>query len=547
MKVAFVVCCLFAYLCVVFGGDAAITEVDTEYGRIKGDYEAEYKLTGYYGIPFAAPPVGNLRLHPPVAPTPWSGTKECRVDKFFRMCPQFHASKQEFAGNEDCLYMNVYVPEEAAKVPLPVMFWIYGGGFDVGDGYEFGWYRGKNLASKEQVIVVEFNYRLGALGFLGIEELRASNSNSTTGNFGTQDQLFALQFIKRNIAKFGGDPSRITIFGESAGAMSVCWHVVNTESRGLFQAAIMESGTCSSPEFFISPSRAQVFGDEFLKKVGCLGSSDVVACLRGLKTSDFFMAPSDWPLGNSTAPPLAPIMPWGPVIDGTQIGLLDRPINLMNAGQFARVPMYIGTNHDEGTIFVPTMPKIDPSIKWPIQPEQFEPLLLHFFNQTGVDALLNLYPASDYKDTDDRLAYLCRDYFFVCPTRQALLALTKYNVSGYSYQFNMHLGNWIDYDILGNYHTSELSFVFDNQWPPLVHDFDEKEKRMADTFTLYWTNLAKFGDPNHNLGKDQAVWPRFTSGNEYYVNMDVPVTVSEDLVKDRCLAWESISAWYAHM
>ncbi|EGD82246.1 hypothetical protein PTSG_02916 [Salpingoeca rosetta] len=366
----------------VGGVAAARTEVDTEYGRIRGDNEPEARLTGFYGIPFAAPPVKDLRLQPPVPPTPWNKTLDCTVDKFFHTCPQFHITKNIFYGQEDCLYMNIYVPDEAEKEPVPVLFWIYGGGFDLGDEFEFGFYRAKNLAKKRRVIVVETNYRLGALGFLANEHLRASNPLNTTGNFGVQDQQAALQFVHR------------------------CDHLLKPPPPPLL---------CSlTPTLRVT---AYQFGDELLKKAGCSNNANTLECLRGLKTEDFFATAKDWPIVNGTAPPLAPVMPWGPTIDGSKHGLPDRPINMIRRGEFAKVPMIIGTNHDEGTIFVPAFPKVVPGVKLPLSTADFNRTLLHFFNHTTLDQIVQMYPEHGYKNNDLRAAYVLRDFFFLCASR----------------------------------------------------------------------------------------------------------------------------------
>eukprot|EP00049_Salpingoeca_infusionum_P010555 m.182680 g.182680 ORF g.182680 m.182680 type:complete len:554 (+) comp14674_c0_seq3:190-1851(+) len=516
---------------------APVTKVKTEYGWIEGDYEAEKKLTGYYGIPFATPPLRELRFSSPVPPQPWNGTKSCKVDKFFKSCLQFSTNDHLLYGSEDCLYMNIYVPDDATE-PLPVMFWIYGGGFNVGDGYEFGWYRGKNLAAKHNVIVVEHNYRIGSLGFLAHDALKNESAQGTTGNYGTQDQLMALKFVHDNIAQFGGDPSRVTIFGESAGAMSVCWHLVNEASQGLFSSAIMESGTCSSAEFFVTYDRATEFSQGLINHVKCNGS-DPISCLRETNPRDLMMDGNDYQKINRTIPPLAPVMPWGPVIDMSSMGLKARPIDSIRAGNFAQVPIIMGTNHDEGTLFVEPMKNVVPGVKIPLNDADADKVLAHFFNATTVTAVNTQYPKGNFKDQDDRLATVLRDFFFLCPTRDALLTINKFNVSTYMYQFNYEMSNWIDYDLLGDYHTSELSFVFDNEWPPIVHTFGPKERRMSDVFTSYWTNMARFGAPNYNLNKDQQNWPVFEESKELSMNMIVPVKVDAKLATDLCQFWKT--------
>eukprot|EP00045_Choanoeca_perplexa_P016639 m.226724 g.226724 ORF g.226724 m.226724 type:complete len:556 (+) comp17315_c1_seq10:25-1692(+) len=515
-----------------------ITEVETEYGRIRGDYEPEYKLTGYYGIPFASPPINDLRFKPPVPPQPWNGTKDCSIDRFFHVCPQFHLEKKVYYGSEDCLYANIYVPEEAANTTLPVMFWIYGGGYTVGDGFEFGWYRGKHLAANRRVIVVEFNYRLGSLGFLSHPLLK--QESSTTGNYGVQDQTRALEFVNRNIAAFGGDPKRLAIFGESAGAFSVCWHLVNPASRGLFSAAIMESGTCDSAEFFVSEPRGNLFSTYQITEAGCNPEDpDLLSCLRKVDAFQFFMAKSDWPANATLRPPLAPVMPWGPVIDGSDQGLPKRPLDMIREKNYAAVPLIIGTNKDEGTLFVGVIADVVPGAHFPMQDGDFELAMHHFFNDSTTQDVITHYPLTNYKDDDSRAAHVLRDYFFLCASRRVAKQLNVNGVASFLYQFSMPLDNWIDYQILGNYHTSELSFVFDNEWPPILHEFNAKEKTMAASFQSYWTSMAKHGHPNGDLSADQAVWLPYNDTGRSYMTMDVPTVLNSNLNGPTCDFWDT--------
>jgi len=254
------------------------------------------------------------------------------------MCPQFSFTKNIHLGEEDCLYLSVYVPKNKhagfnnknafpPSSPLPVMFWIFGGAFILGDDQEFGWYNGENLAYDEDVIVVAANYRVGAFGFLAHEEFMEEDGFGSTGNMGIQDQRMALQWVQENIAAFGGDPDKVTIFGQSAGGMSgeegmeakrasertpitipmlvtslltlprsslclaVCTLVSNPINEGLFSRAIMESGTCNSPEFYQTLPNALDFGHTYSDIVGCPSSTpDELAsykdCMRGKKTSE---------------------------------------------------------------------------------------------------------------------------------------------------------------------------------------------------------------------------------------------------------------------
>eukprot|EP00053_Salpingoeca_punica_P010022 m.90251 g.90251 ORF g.90251 m.90251 type:complete len:595 (+) comp15255_c0_seq2:47-1831(+) len=522
-------------------------EVETEYGRIRGVEEHLPEVTAFYGIPFAAPPLKNLRFRPPIAPEAWNGTRDCTKDNFFHICPQLHITKKILIGQEDCLYMNIYVPgkiKEGAK--LPVMFWIYGGGWVFGDDNEFGYYRGKHLAETREVIVVEVNYRLGALGFLALPGLAAEQSDGTTGNYGLQDQQAAMAFVSRNIEKFGGDPKKMIIFGESAGAFSVCWHLVNQISKNFFFGAIMESGTCEAPEFFVSLPRAYNFSNEVVQHLKCNESSDAasVSCMRSLALDDIFMDYKDaWP-NPDIRPPLAPVMPYGATIDKTARGLLDRPINLLTAGRFARVPVILGTNLDEGTIFLVMTPQVVPGSGLPITAEGLMMVLKHVFNDSAADAINNYYQPSSFKSEPDRAARILRDWMFTCNTRRTARAISSYGVPTYLYQFVAKLDNWVDYDEFGDYHTLELPFVFKNQYPPLLHAFGPGELKLSDTFTLYWSNLARYGNPNGQLDKHDLHWPQYNQSSDLHMYLKEPTEIGEHLESDACNFWQNIYAKY---
>jgi para-nitrobenzyl esterase len=523
----------------------AAPEVDTEYGRVRGVEEYLPEVSAFYKIPFAAPPVNSLRLRPPMPPTPWNDTKDCNKDDYEHICPQLHPTKKTLLGQEDCLYLNVYVPGKVSPGKnLPVMFWIYGGGFVIGDDDEFGLYKAKNLAAKRNVIMVETNYRLAELGFLALPGL-AAESDGTTGNYGVQDQQAALAFTFRNIAKFGGDPSKIIIFGESAGAFSVCWHLVSEVSRPYFSAAIMESGTCESPEFFVSEQRAYNFSMEVVNHLKCENPSqtEMVACIRSKAVTDMFMSfKNSWP-SVDTRPPLAPIMPYGPAIDKSPKGLLDRPIELINAGRFARVPVILGTNLNEGTVFVDAIDIVVPGTGLPINATGVTIMLQHLYNDTATAVINNYYPADSFKAQSDRVAVILRDYMFTCSNRRTARALSKY-VDVHLYQFVAKLPTWPDYDLYGDYHTLELPFVFDHQWPVGVHIFTPEMHKLSDTFTLYWSNLARFGSPNGDLGKDDIAWPTYNATTDQNIFLKHPAEVGAHLNNDACNMWDTIYSKY---
>lgn len=511
------------------------TTVMTSNGPIKG--LVKDTVTIFRGVPFAAPPVGDLRFKPPQEPTPWTDPITC--DKEFQLCPQLDAGKL-FVGSEDCLYLDVYVPEgagEAGSDPLPVMAWLFGGGFVFGDKYEFGFYDGVNVASKHNVILVNINYRLGPFGYFALDELMAESN--TTGNYGLQDQTLALQWIQNNAAAFGGNPDQVMLYGESAGAFSTCWHLVSPASAGLFDVALMESTTCDSPLFYRPMEEAQNFTLEWAARAGCSDSSDMLSCIRGLSASELM----DVEIEQGTAPwipKLSPVMPWAMAIDGSPQGLVDVPLNLLKSGAFNKVPVIAGTNQDEGSILLFMLPKIlkAAGVHLPLNEETSDITMDFFFDKNVTAEIYQLYSIGNYhNDWDKAATAILTDYFFVCATQRALAAIGSHGVFTANYEFVYEA--WIDDKILGDYHSSELEFVWDNAWPPIVHAFDDDDKAMAASFGTYWTNFAKFMDPNGNGASGQPNWPTWNDTTYHTMVLDVPPYVESDYKAEKCKFWNA--------
>ena len=267
-----------------YAAPASLT-VNTTLGPVEG--ESSDGVNYWRGLPFAAPPVGANRFRPPQPASPWSKPRPARSEG--HQCPQLDGLKHgSLVGDEDCLYLHIAAPSRCTPgvSRCPVMFWLYGGAFVVGSADEYGWYNPKDLVRTQDVVVVATNYRLGPLGFLALPALQRE-SNGTVGNWGMLDQRQALEWTRDNIARFGGDPDAVTLFGESAGGMSVCWHMASDASRGLFARAIMESGLCDFPAFFQPLDSALDFGTNATAAAGCdaatLGTdAAMLACVRAL-------------------------------------------------------------------------------------------------------------------------------------------------------------------------------------------------------------------------------------------------------------------------
>lgn len=264
--------CIFS-LCLLVGASAAPSAPrPTKAGPVftsRVSATAHGNVTVFSSIPYAAPPLGALRFAAPAPVTPWTTAKD--VSALPPSCLQLKLDDALFAGAEDCLYLSVSVPDACAGpgASCPVMVWIYGGAFILGDEWEFGFYDAANLAASRGVVVVAPQYRLGPFGFTALEALRAEDAGRSTGNAALQDQVAALRWTRDNAAAFGGDASRVTIFGESAGGFSICWLMVSQSAAGLFHRAIMESGSCDSPQFFVPLPAAVNFSLVYAGSLGC--------------------------------------------------------------------------------------------------------------------------------------------------------------------------------------------------------------------------------------------------------------------------------------
>ncbi len=307
------------------------TQVQTAEGTLAGSWQPGYRL--FEGIPYAAPPVGALRWRPPQSPHPWSGVRpatepgtECVQQAIFWR-PGSAAS-----WHEDCLYLNVYTPAAEAGAKRPVLIWFHGGGWVNGAGTDVqpAW------LTAEGNVVVTVNYRLGALGYLALPALDAESADKqSSGQYGDLDKIEALRWVKRNIAAFGGDPERVTIAGQSAGAGSVCWLMASPAAKGLFERAVIQSiGNCVN----IDHDQATERGQRFVKALGCGDATDAAACLRGKSAAEIIDAQ------------VATALPWRPVQGGAAQPSL-APVAFA-AGDFNRVPVMIGNTRHETRAFV---------------------------------------------------------------------------------------------------------------------------------------------------------------------------------------------------
>jgi para-nitrobenzyl esterase len=487
------------------------TVVKIDSGWVAGNGAA---VRSYKGIPFAAPPVGDLRWKPPQPVKPWKGVRVAKA--FPAMCPQFQFIPG--AQSEDCLGLNVWTPARSASDKLPVMVWIHGGGFVIGASSQSA-YDGEPLAT-EGVVVVSINYRLGIFGFLAHPALSKESPQGVSGNYGLLDMVAALEWVKRNIGVFGGDPNNVTIFGESAGGTAVCLLMVVPQAQGLFHKVIAESAWgMFNP---ISHLKESWYGRIPLEKFG--EAQGDLATLRSKSMADIVKMVGPPDMGGDKA---ARGEDYVPVVDG--VVLPDDPARLFSTGKFAHVGLIAGTNADGGTLLS------GPPVQNLTQLRKYAEKT--FGSQT--DSLLAVYPAATDADAYDAAAHASGDYEFLHGTRSVLRAVSKGPNQVFQYQFTRVNGvgrrlKW------GCFHASEVSYVFgtlpDSVYgttATFVGDFSvdadtysDVDSRLSKAMGPAWVRFAKTGDPN---GPGLTSWPAFNEDKERYLEFGDSITAKTAL------------------
>ena len=472
--------------------------VGVEHGLVQGT--SEDGLTVYRGIPFAAPPVGDLRWRAPQPAAKWDGVRQ--ADKFGPSPIQ--GSRNSPGMSEDCLYLNVWTPAKSPVERLPVLVWIYGGAFGGGSTSEPG-YSGEKLA-KKGVVFVSIAYRVGELGFFAHPELSAESGHHSSGNYGLMDMIAGLQWVQKNIAAFGGDPNKVTIFGESAGGIAVSMLCASPLAKGRFHGAISQSGGS------FGPPRVTTFPGENLKRLpdaerdGETYSRNAgVSSLAELRK----IAPDKLPSRGFS-------MAW-PIIDGWVIPA--DQYKLYEAGKYNDVPILIGYNSDEGASFGPAKTSEDhiAGVK-----TRYGPF---------AEKLIAAYPAGN--GTPPKTARdLMRDAAFGWHTWSWARLQAKTGKSKvFYYYFDQHSEK-----AEGSWHGMDVAYVFQHLNP----NSPRADLEISDAMSSYWVNFAKRGDPN---GEGVPQWPAFSDGNPQvmYFNQTPhagPVPGAESLkTLDAYFAW----------
>jgi para-nitrobenzyl esterase len=484
-------CAVFAIFAVIASACPLLHAADpgvvrTDAGPVSGVIDSQ-GVTSYKGIPFAASPVGSLRWRAPQPVAHWSGVRKadhfgnaCFQIKDYSRLPWTEPFMEQGPVSEDCLYLNVWTAAKSPSERRPVMVFLYGGGFVEGSG-SVAVYDGTHLASRG-IVAVNLNYRVGPLGFLVYPELTKESAHHSSGNYGLLDQIAALEWVHKNIAAFGGDPDRVMIFGQSAGASSVYDLMQSPLAKGLFTRAIVESGN----RIFASPAASQpTLGD--LEKIGIRWAESKgahsLAELRALSPDVIFKA----------AVAGGPTLPTRPVEDGW---VLPAP---GSATLSSEVPIIVGMVADDMGV---SEAYAGPGQKFSMA--SYRDAAKKKYAEKA-DEFLKLYPVA----SDDGVAPMMR----IAARDQARVAIDLWapgqmKLSGvvYTYYFDRAIP-WPEHPEFGAFHTSEVPYVFGNL-ELTRHPFEPVDQKVSDAVSSYWMNFAASGDPN---GKSLVSWPAYAT------------------------------------
>ncbi len=494
--------------------------VDTSAGLVSGVLEEETGTCNWKGVPFAAPPVGALRWRPPAPPGTWDGIRD--ATEFAPRCMQtgvMFAVNADPSGSmsEDCLFLNIWRPVEPAE-PLPVLVWIHGGGYSGGTP-NTPMYHGGNLASRGGLVVVSVAYRLNIFGFFASEALVEEDPGGSAGNYGLLDQIAALEWIRDNIGAFGGDPSRVTVMGESAGGWSVCNLLATPLAKGLFHRAIMESGGCHDAT---TMDRGFEVSTEAAGRLG-LDPNDLEG-LRAVKAKKLLRRGVEWENAG---------FKWLPRIDG--VVLAAQPIDILESGDYNSVPLIAGANRDEVNDTVYLHP-----FQFFHGQKRYRKRLEKMFGADAAPQISALYPRDAFDRTVHAYQKVTTDVALLCPTMAGARAVAAHQLDVWLYRF--------DYDdfrfggMLGAFHGSELPFVFGNfdGWPARMF-FNKRRARhaapLSDTIMDYWIRFAHRGDPN---GPGATTWPSLAEQNSFMRFDEIPEVkpLTEQAIA-RCTFWRA--------
>ncbi|MCZ6508884.1 MAG: carboxylesterase family protein [Acidobacteria bacterium] len=484
-------------------------------GSVRGAAVADSAgVLTFKGIPYAAPPVGDLRWRPPQPLASWDGELDAR--SFSKHCWQPQRNPESFYGgppierSEDCLYLNVWTGASRSDEQRPVMVWIHGGGLTTGSGAS-SWYEGTALAQKG-VVVVTINYRLGPMGFLAHPVLTAESDEGSSGNYGLLDQVAALEWVRDNVAAFGGDAGNVTIFGESAGSWSVNYMVATPLARGLFHRAIGESGGNFAWMATLHPAEGQIrdsaeeIGVRFAEALG-LDDGATAADLRSRTAEEIYEALA----GGARFASRGNVDGW---VYTEQI------YSIFANGRQNDVPTMVGSNSDEGT-----------ALWGRFAPETAAEHHSRTAARYGGFAaeILAAYPAASDEEARAVHLDLQADDVFAWQMRTWARMTEKVSSPAYLYYFS-RVPPGPEAETYGAYHAAEIQYVFDNLALGRPHDWQPADWDLADLMSTYWVNFARNGDPN---GESLPAWPVYTTATDEAMELGDEVRVVTGLKKAR--------------
>ncbi|XP_072474661.1 cholinesterase isoform X1 [Notamacropus eugenii] len=518
--------------------------ITTKKGKIRG---LQLQVLGgtvmaFLGIPYGEPPIGQLRFQKPRPRSKWADIWEAtkypnscyqNIDDSFPGFPGSEMWNPNTELSEDCLYLNVWVP-----VPKPknatVMVWIYGGSFQSGTS-SLHVYDGKFLARVERVIVVSMNYRVGALGFLALP-----GNSEAPGNMGLFDQQLALQWVQENIAAFGGNSKSVTLFGESAGAASVSFHLLSPKSHSLFTRAILQSGSANAPWAVMSPSEARNRTLDLAKSLSCSreNETELIKCLQNKNPQEI--------LGH-----VNPILSSGsllkinfcPTVDGDF--LTDMPDNLIQQGHFKQTQILMGVNKDEGTYFLvygaPGFSKDNSSM---ISQKEFREGIKEFFpgvSELGVESIEFHYTGwSDNQIPEtfrDAMDDVIGDYNFICPALEFTKRISELGNNAFFYYFEHRSSKTAWAEWMGVMHGYEIEFVFGLPLERRVN-YTKAEEILSRSIMKNWASFAKYGNPN-GTQNNGTKWPVFGAIEQKYLTLNTESPkIHAKLRAQQCRFWK---------
>jgi para-nitrobenzyl esterase len=467
----------------------------------------------FLGIPYAAPPTGNLRWHAPEPAAPWRGVRAATA--FGPHCPQSASPFGRPSTAEDCLFLNVFTKPGASRAGRPVMVWIHGGALVTGESDDY------NPAAlvKDGVTVVTINYRLGALGFLADSALASPAGNA--GNYGLMDQQAALRWVRANISRFGGNPRNVTLFGESAGGLSTLSQLVSPGSAGLFQRAIIESGSYDPAQEPLANAEAD--GAAFAAKVGCgtePSPAAAAACLRAVPVTTVLAGQN---AGGYT-----------PDLDG--LVLKQSIVTALAAGQFHRVPVIMGTNHDEWRLFVGLGGAAVTAASYRAQVQATAGV-----SPAVAAQVVAKYPLAGFSSPAAGVGAVGTDAIFACPALREETLLSKFTRT-FAYEFNDE--NAPERFIsaagfpFGAAHASEIQYLFSIA-TAVPGTLTPAQRGLAAQMRGYWAGQARRGRP---ATAGQPAWPAFSAATPRMLSLDEPAPSVETsfAAVHNCALWAGL-------